>query len=129
MHLQHEKPADKELVILVVEDCSMIRELTCRMLIELGHSCVEAICAEHAIEFLEHGRADLVITDYSMRKITGMELIEHLKQAHPTTPAILASGYDKALTHSDVFTLSKPFFLEDLKKAIQNALTHHNGNG
>lgn len=125
--VQHEKPL--ALVILVVEDCSMIRELACRMLSELGHSCIEANCAEHAMRILEQESADLVITDYSMGEMTGLELIEYIKQTHPATPAILASGYDTSLSHPDVFNLFKPYFLEDLEKAIQEAVPPYNRDG
>jgi len=124
-HLTNEEPSKKELVILVVEDSTMIRELTCSMLSELGHSSIEATCAEHAMRLLKKERADLVITDHLMKKMTGMELIEYLKKAHPTIPVILASGHNTSLAHPEALSLSKPFFLEDLKNAIQRALPDH----
>ncbi|MBX7271589.1 response regulator [Stutzerimonas chloritidismutans] len=128
-HLTNEKPSKKELVILVVEDSAMIRDLTCRMLSELGHSSIEATCAEHAMKLLKKERADLVITDHSMKQMTGLELIGYLKKVYPTIPAILASGHNTSLAYPEVLSLSKPFFLEDLKNAIQRALPNHFSNG
>lgn len=103
----------------------MIRELTCGMLSELGYAYMQADCAERAVEAMELHPVDLVVTDYSMGEMTGLDLIDYIKRTHPTTPAILASGCDAQAIHTDVVVLPKPFVLDGLERAIRAAFARY----
>jgi two-component system response regulator CpxR len=51
-----------------------------------------------AIEFIRHGRIDLVLTDLMMPKMSGVDLVARLKAISPYTPALLFSGSVTACT-------------------------------
>ncbi len=79
-----------------------------------------------AIAILEKDRSvDLVITDYAMPGMTGMELAAVIRSIIPDMPIILASGYAE-LPHGadeglEVSRLSKPYRMEELANAVANS--------
>jgi PAS domain S-box-containing protein len=113
-------PEAAPLVILAVDDDSLVLMNTTAMLEDLGHRVFAAISGKDALAVLRHERVDLVITDFAMPNMTGVQLAEAIKARHPTLPVILATGYAELPqgTASDVPRLSKPFFQVDLARAI-----------
>lgn len=81
-----------------------------------------------ALEILADGGIDLVLTDYKMPKITGLELIKHLHSHYPQIPVIMITGYPsiegavEAVKVGAEEYLSKPFTDEELFKAIDAAV-------
>ena len=63
---------------------------------------------------------DLMITDFSMPKMTGVELAIQATALRPGLPVLLATGYVELPRGVDITLprLSKPFFQADLKDAI-----------
>ncbi|WP_028239821.1 response regulator [Stutzerimonas azotifigens] len=114
----------RSLAVLVVEDEPTVRLIICSMLNDLGHSTYEANSAEGALEFLtSNDSIDLVVTDFSMEGMTGGQLITALKQDHSELPVILATGDTSRTGEMEVAILKKPFFLEDLDRAISTTIT------
>jgi len=64
---------------------------------ELGHRILTAAAAEDALELFSPGKFDLIITDYKMPKMDGVELIRKIRSIEPGIPAIILSGYVDAL--------------------------------
>lgn len=94
-------PAPKDLeiyggneTILFVEDDLDQLELIPRVLSQLGYSVVACQNARQARRRLEEDDAtyDLVITDYDMPKMTGLQLAENISSTHPTLPVIVVTG-------------------------------------
>lgn len=116
---------DSRLDILAVDDDALILMNTMALLEDLGHTVVEASSGREALQKLEAGhRFDLLITDYAMPQMNGIQLIELISQRWPDMPIILASGYAELPTHSskDITRLPKPFLQSDLEKAVAQAL-------
>lgn len=114
------------LTVLVVEDDPIIRVIVCSMLEDMGHTCLEAVSAEHALDILASNEStDLVVTDYSMQKMTGGQLIEIIKHNHSGVSAILATGNPINASGIDVTVLHKPFFQEDLERAIEETMANN----
>ncbi|MBI3473706.1 MAG: response regulator [Candidatus Solibacter usitatus] len=67
------------------------------LLQEQGHSITTVSSGEEGLEALASGRFDLIITDFRMPKMNGIELIRHLKKTAPDLPVILLSGFVEAL--------------------------------
>ena len=113
------------LKILLVDDEMLVRSGTAMMLDELGHDVTEAVSGKQALEILSNGQHfDLVITDYRMPGIDGVELIWESRQLIPGLKAVLMTGYDAddpRFADMEAGSLSKPFGLEDLEKALDNA--------
>lgn len=80
--------------ILVVDDEEMISGITKRFLQKAGALVQTAINGRVALDLIKEGVFDLIITDNSMPKMTGCQLIEELRRNPETTklPIILTSG-------------------------------------
>jgi len=118
--------------ILVVEDAAGVRTLATRVLRSLGYQLLEA---ENGIEALavisQHGLGaiDLILTDVTMPKLGGRELIERIRAEHPGTRVIFTSGApgaDTALkalfSQPGTVFLHKPFTPAGLARAVRGVL-------
>jgi PAS domain S-box-containing protein len=108
------------LSILVVDDDSLVLANTRDMLDDLGHHVIEAASGSEAVRVLSQAaNLDLVITDYAMPTMTGVQLAEEVRRLQPGLPVILATGYAEIPSGSvDLPRLSKPFCQQDLINAI-----------
>ncbi len=116
--------------ILVVDDEEFMRNFVTDFLSEAGHECVEADNGKKALEILENDKTgfDLVITDFTMPEMTGIELIEKLRMNYPNILVILSSGnidvaLEKEYKHLKIdAVLVKPYDLDDAMVVIDNLL-------
>jgi len=74
-------------VALVVDDSMLIRHTVCRFLEQRGFTVESASNGVEALATLSEMRADLIVTDLMMPKMTGSELITAVK-SNPQTSAI-----------------------------------------
>ena len=65
--------------ILVVDDQTTIRRLVCNVLTSMGHDASEANSGIQALSLCEVQRFDLLILDYRMPGMDGLEVAEHLQ--------------------------------------------------
>jgi PAS domain S-box-containing protein len=119
----------RPLVVLVVDDDSLVLGNTAAMLDDLGHTILEATSAKQALDVLRGGRMiDLVITDHAMPHVTGSELARQIRSEWPGLPIILATGYaDLPTLRTDFPVLAKPFGQAELSEAIAQALQAEQG--
>ena len=115
--------------ILVADDDSGIRELIALSLIRSGYEVDTARDGAEAWKALNEVSYYLLITDYKMPKMTGLELIQLLRSKEMALPVILVSGTIPAeelrrqpWLHVDA-TLSKPFDVEELLDVVKNILS------
>ena len=117
--------AGRRLSVLVVDDDLLVLENTAAMLEDLGHAVVEARSGEEAMDLLLHTRTvDLIITDYAMPGMTGLQLANAVAAERPGTAILLSSGYAElpSEARSNLPRLSKPFDQIALAKAIEAAM-------
>ena len=112
-----------KLRVLAVDDDRLVLFNTTAMLEDLGHEVVEASSADEAMAQLEKGGFDMLITDQAMPRMTGLQLLEVVRQRWPSLPVILATGYAEipGSTQVTVPKLSKPFTERDLEQALAAA--------
>jgi CheY-like chemotaxis protein len=67
------------------------------LLEEQGFAVTTAKNGEEAFEALSNGKFDLLITDFRMPKMNGIELIRRIRPLQPALPVILLSGFADAL--------------------------------
>jgi CheY-like chemotaxis protein len=117
------KPEDT-LNILLVDDEMLVRSGTAMMLDELGHEVTEAVSAKQALGILQaDDHFDVLITDYRMPDVNGVDLIAAARELIPGLKAILMTGYDAddpRFADLDAGSLSKPFGLVDIETAIRD---------
>ena len=116
--------------ILFVDDENLFIEMGRDILGGLGYLVT---CASGSLEALDcftrsPDHFDLVITDQTMPKMTGLELVEQLKHVRPEIPVILCTGFSENIQTGDPLcrniskVLYKPYSLIDLATAIREVL-------
>jgi signal transduction histidine kinase/ActR/RegA family two-component response regulator len=111
--------------ILLVDDDALVLSGTAAMLEDLGHTVTEAASGREALEILRSpARLDLMITDFAMPGMTGVELARSAREARPGLPVILATGFADLRSGSDLGLprLTKPYGQEDLAARIAEVL-------
>src|ERR1700733_5117856 len=83
--------------ILLVDDNSLGLAARRSVLEELGHRVLTSGTAAEALELCGKHGFDIVVTDYKMPKMNGVELISRLRKLHPASAVILISGFTDAL--------------------------------
>ena len=109
--------------ILVVDDEQAVRAST-HMLLEIdGHTVFDAESGAEALERVQSGGIDLVITDFRMPGMTGGELTSQIKQIAPTTAVIILTAWPQDVapeTPADA-VVAKPYTLDSLRQALAQA--------
>jgi len=117
----YENDGKRRLTLLFVDDDFLISLSTAALLEDLGHEVVKASSGAGALEVLKSGKpVDLMITDYAMPGMTGVQLAEAARQLRPGLPILLATGYADlpARTKMDLPRLSKPYQQKQLAERI-----------
>ncbi len=114
--------------ILVVDDEVTIRDLLSQFLSAQGFECHTADSGQSALGEIQQSRFDLVISDIRMPAVTGLELLEHVHEHHPTLPVIMITAVADLETAVDAMKqgaadyITKPFDLKKVVGSVQNAL-------
>jgi CheY-like chemotaxis protein len=90
--------------ILLVDDNANGSTARKTVLEELGHKINVASSGADALEQFSQHKYDLVVTDYKMPRMDGMELIVRLRKQAPDVPIVLVSGFVDALGLNEAST-------------------------
>ncbi len=101
MPVRNFAPPSKHARILLVDDNAHGLSARRTVLEELGHRIGTASSGVEALEQFAHHKFDLVVTDYKMPRMDGLELISRLRKQAPELPIILISGYVDSLGLSE----------------------------
>jgi signal transduction histidine kinase/CheY-like chemotaxis protein len=111
--------------ILLVDDEDIVRRATADMLADVGYTVIEAASGAEALRMVRDGAAcDIVVSDYLMPGMNGVDLIRHLRELAPGLPAMLISGYSTIAegSGSELPRLAKPFRQADLAHGVAQLL-------
>jgi len=114
--------------ILVIDDEAIVRMLVVEILESAGHSVVDADSAERALQLLDSGEFDLIVSDVIMPGLSGLELLQRVQAERASLPVILVTGagtyetLSQALTRGAAGLVTKPFAHADLVSAVADAL-------
>jgi two-component system, NtrC family, response regulator AtoC len=114
--------------ILIVDDELNIRRILQMAFEKIGHQVSVAEDAHHALQLLEAGSYDLVITDVTMPGMNGYELQKIVHENQPDVPVIIMTAYGTipqavaAIRNGAFEYVTKPFDLDQLKKLVATAL-------
>jgi signal transduction histidine kinase len=117
--------ATRPATILVVDDDALIAMSTVDMLEDLGHAVIEAHSGSEALDVLADGtEVDLMITDFSMPRMTGLQLAESARKLRPGMPVLLATGFADLPEGAEISLprLSKPYQQTQLAAEIGKLL-------
>src|SRR3712207_4148357 len=79
--------------ILIVDDEPAIRFALADLLATDGHEVAEAEHAPAALALAADRAFDLVLTDFRMPRVDGLELLEHLRRDHPELLVVLMTAH------------------------------------
>jgi len=116
--------------ILLVEDDSSLAEAEKKLFEELGYNVTKVTSGIEAFEIFRKvpNRFDIIITDYSMPKMTGGELISKIRSFSSDIPVILCTGFSQVITPPKARSLGigdiimKPIELGQIAKSIRKLL-------
>jgi light-regulated signal transduction histidine kinase (bacteriophytochrome) len=82
---------------LIVDDSELGREMLCRILERQGHTCVAVESAAEAVARLHSEHFDMVLLDFMMPGVTGMELLNQIKSQPDLqgTAVVMLSAFDE----------------------------------
>jgi len=119
---------DQSLHILIVEDDAEVSRVLTQMIANMGYIAHSCNRADEALTFLETHKIDLMLVDYRMPELTGLDLISILKEEGRMLPVIMMTGYDEtearafAEKRDQLIVLKKPIDLPVLTAAMEKAL-------
>ncbi|HLK48017.1 MAG TPA: response regulator [Bryobacteraceae bacterium] len=90
-------PLPSNISILLVDDNKDGLVVRRSLLEELGYRVEICPNAEEALKLLAASRFDLIVTDYRMPHMSGIELIESIRKLDPKARVILLSGFVEPL--------------------------------
>lgn len=121
---------NKQKMIAVIDDESIITDSIYSLLsLETEYNVVTYNCPLTAYEELKGTQPDLIISDFYMKEMNGIELLKQLRNYHPDIPMIVLTGYaDKENTIKAIneislyYYLEKPWDNDELLLIIKNAV-------
>jgi len=114
--------------LLVIDDDNAHREGMVLMLEDEGYEIESADCGEKAIDMIDKKFYDLVITDYKMQGIDGMELLKLINDRNPLLKVIMVTGFGtvehavQAVHLGAIDYIPKPVDPKKLKLVIKEVL-------
>ncbi|MCU0585443.1 MAG: sigma-54 dependent transcriptional regulator [Desulfobacterales bacterium] len=121
-------PGSLPAAILAVDDSPDALELIQRHLLPAGHTVITAAGADEAVRLLKETPFDLVITDMRMPKVSGLDLIRHIRNNYRGVGILMVTGYPtlggavEAVRLGAEDYLAKPFTRKELVEAVEKAL-------
>ena len=113
--------------VLVVDDERSMRDFLKILLEKEGHKVATADNGEKALEILGSQAVEVVISDIRMPGITGIELLESIKEDFPDLPVIMITAFASpddavlAMKNGAFDYISKPFNVDEIKSVIESA--------
>ncbi len=114
--------------LLVVDDDPLIRRSLGEMLRREGYAVVEASGGAEALRAAAASPPNLVVTDFNMPEIDGLQLLRELRARKPDLPVILVTGYGtveqavEAMKNGAYDYVGKPILDEEMKLVVRRAL-------
>ncbi len=113
--------------VLVVDDEEMLNRIISQKLRKEGFTVYQAFTGQRALEWVKREKIDVVLLDYMLPDMTGLEVMGKLKEENPNIPAIMLTAYGnvenavQAMKLGAVDFLNKPVELNILKEVVSKA--------
>lgn len=114
--------------VLIIDDNQDVVERLRKVLEKENYATFGAYSGKEGIEVIKNNRIDAVVTDIKMSDISGIDVLEKVKQLYQDIEVIMVTGYDeqelavRALKAGAIDYLHKPINLEELIHAINKAV-------
>ena len=114
--------------ILIVDDEAPIQHMLGRVLEQYGYQCASAADSKTAMQRLSEREYDLLLCDINMPGMSGLELVQYVRERYPHTAAVMVTGLDSpqlaaaAIEHGAYGYILKPFETNEVVINVANAL-------
>lgn len=115
--------------VLIIDDSQEIRDFLCEYILQpKGFEVLQASNGLMGLEMAIAKEPDLMIVDQQMPRLTGLEVLEKLKERGMEIPAILATAHGSEETAVAAFRLGirdyviKPFDADEISESVDRAL-------
>ena len=114
--------------VLIVDDEESMRDFLSIMLHREGYQVDTAVDGAQAVMHLRDHSYDLVISDIKMPRMTGLELLTHIKERTPETVVLMVTAFSstdeavEAMKQGAYDYITKPFKNEEIRLIVKNAL-------
>jgi len=114
--------------VLIVEDESLIRWSLRQKFEERGFVVTEAETGQEAVDLFDEDRFDLIMLDYKLPDITGLDVLHGVRQLDQDAVVIMMTAYSTIGTAVEAIKLgafnyiAKPFQMEELMLTVDKAL-------
>ena len=116
--------------ILIIDDEQIITRALSRAFQKEGFQVIIACDGQEGLQKIKEQNPSLILLDIIMPKLSGLELLEHLRQSQITTPVILMTAYGDAKTAARAKELgisaylTKPFSnIDDILSIVKKCLS------
>jgi len=113
--------------VLIVDDERSMRDFLKILLEKEGHEVATASSGASALDALDKHTVDVIVSDIRMPGMTGIELLETVKEQSPELPVILITAFASpddavlAMKNGAFDYISKPFNVDEIKSVIESA--------
>ncbi|QXG77775.1 response regulator [Modestobacter sp. L9-4] len=117
--------------ILVTDDSRVMRQIVIRTLRQAGyddHDIIQAADGKEAFDMVAAEQPDLVLSDWNMPEMTGIECLEALRASGSQVPFgfVTSEGSpemrDKAASAGALFLIAKPFTEDTFREALDGVI-------
>ncbi len=121
--------------ILIVDDERSMRDFLKILLNKEGYKVDTASDGNQALEYIKEKAFDLVITDIQMTGMSGLELLNAIKEHSPTLPVVIITAFASpddavfAMKNGAFDYVSKPFNVDEIKSVVISATSKKHLNG
>jgi CheY-like chemotaxis protein len=115
--------------ILLVDDESTVMEMGTSLLEHLGYKVTSQTDSLKALEIFRSSpdEFDLIITDYTMPKLTGLDFAREVRRIRPDMPVMLCTGFSEKVTPDSmkelgVGLLMKPYGMRQISEEVRKTI-------
>ena len=114
--------------ILIIDDEKSILDLLSVVFKKEGYKVATALSAKAALDYINKNDFDLILTDIKLPQMSGMRILQHIKDKDPDMPVVMITAYGtikqavEALKMGALDYVVKPFNMEELKIIVAQGL-------
>ncbi|WP_420628453.1 GAF domain-containing protein [Candidatus Leptofilum sp.] len=117
-----------EFILIIDDSQEIVKHLTETVLPSFGYHTMHAYDGKTGLEIIREKEPDLVMLDFNLPQMTGLDVLQQMAQESLRTPVVLMTGYGSELSAIEAFRLGakdyliKPFTVDEIVGTIDRAL-------